>query len=80
MIEDCLKSELKIELHFLLGNTNNTKCTLINVTTVVLSDSTMNHVSSRLGSFCFRAERMGCQYVQKAWLSEEGRSHYHRLP
>lgn len=59
MIEDCLKSELKIELHFLLGNTNNTKCTLINVTTVVLSDSTMNHVSSRLGSFVLEQKGWG---------------------
>lgn len=57
--------ELKIELHFLLGNTNNTKCTFINWTIVVLSDSTWITLVADL-AVLFRAERMGCQYVQTA--------------
>lgn len=64
--------ELKIELHFLLGNTNNTKCTFINWTIVVLSDSTWITLVADL-AVLFRAERMGCQYVQTAAIWKEGR-------
>lgn len=69
-----MKSRLKIELHFLLGNTNNTKCTSIHLTVVALSGITINHISSRLGVlFWSRKDRVSIHSNSSA-IRREGRA------